>query len=58
LIVHGEIHAYPGGPPRRYYTTEDSYYDVWTDPLGPNFTDAAYRFFMAHPCHLVHGACA
>lgn len=56
-IVHGEIHAYPGGPPRRYYTTEDSYYDVWTDPLGPDFTSAAWRFFAAHPCHLHAGAC-
>ena len=48
-IVHGEIHAYPGGAPRRYYTTEDTNYDVWTDPLGPDLTDAAWRFFAAHP---------
>jgi poly(hydroxyalkanoate) depolymerase family esterase len=48
-IVHGELHAWPGGAPRRYFSTEDSYYDIWTDPLGPDLTRHAYDFFMAHP---------
>jgi poly(hydroxyalkanoate) depolymerase family esterase len=50
-IVHGEFHAWPGGPP---LTTAEPY----TNPGGPNFTDAAYTFFMAHPCRVSHGACA
>ena len=57
IIVHGEGHAYPGGAPRRYFPTEDGYYDIWSDPLGPDLTDIAYRFFMAHPCHLAKGIC-
>jgi len=50
-IVHGEFHAWPGGPP---LTTAEPY----TDPGGPNFTDAAYMFFMAHPCRVALGLCA
>jgi poly(hydroxyalkanoate) depolymerase family esterase len=50
-IVHGEFHAWPGGPP---LTTAEPY----TNPGGPNFTDAAYTFFMAHPCRVTRGACA
>ena len=58
IIVNDEIHAWPGGSPQRLYTTEDTYYDIWTDPLAPDLTDLAYKFFMAHPCRLRHGACA
>jgi poly(hydroxyalkanoate) depolymerase family esterase len=50
-IVHGEFHAWPGGPP---LTTGEPY----TNPGGPNITDAAYNFFMAHPCRVIAGACA
>ncbi len=50
-IVHGEFHAWPGGPP---LTTAEPY----TNPGGPNITDAAYRFFMAHPCRVTRGGCA
>ena len=57
LIVHGEGHAWPGGPARREYTTEDGYWDIWTDPLSPNLTDLAWRFFAAHPCRLQKGMC-
>ena len=38
-IVYGATHAYLDGDPNY----------KWTDPLGPNVTEAAYRFFMAHP---------
>jgi poly(3-hydroxybutyrate) depolymerase len=38
-IVHGLGHAYPGGDPKANFT----------DPLGPDITTAAYRFFLAHP---------
>jgi hypothetical protein len=38
-VVHGLGHAYPNG------NTEAD----WTDPLGPDITSAAYRFFLAHP---------
>ena len=38
-IVHGLGHAYPGGDPAANFT----------DPLGPDVTSAAYRFFLAHP---------
>lgn len=58
IVVHGMSHMYPGGPPRREYTTEDGYWDIWSDPLGPNLTDIAWQFFAAHPCHLVRGVCA
>ena len=58
IVVHGMSHMYPGGPPRREYTTEDGYWDVWTDPLGPNLTDIAWQFFAAHPCRLHKGVCA
>lgn len=58
IVVHGMSHMYPGGPPRREYTTEDGNWDIWTDPLGPDLTDIAWQFFAAHPCHLRDGACA
>ena len=58
IVVHGMSHMYPGGPPRREYTTEDGNWDIWTDPLGPNLTDIAWQFFAAHPCHLHRGVCA
>ena len=51
IVVHGESHAWPGGP--QPTTTE-----IYTDPGGPNLTDIAYRFFMAHPCRLRAGTCA
>jgi poly(hydroxyalkanoate) depolymerase family esterase len=38
-IIHGATHSYPGGDPNYSYT----------DPLGPDITTAAYRFFLAHP---------
>jgi poly(hydroxyalkanoate) depolymerase family esterase len=38
-VVHGLEHAYPNADP----STE------FSDPLGPDITTAAYRFFMAHP---------
>jgi poly(hydroxyalkanoate) depolymerase family esterase len=50
-VVHGELHAWPGGPP---LTTTEPY----TNPGGPDFTHAAYDFFMAHPCKVKHGVCA
>jgi poly(hydroxyalkanoate) depolymerase family esterase len=51
VIVHGEAHAWPGGP--QPTTTE-----IYTNPGGPNITDIAYRFFMAHPCRVHAGVCA
>ena len=50
-VIHGEFHAWPGGPP---ITTSE----IYTNQGGPNFTDAAFRFFMAHPCRVAHGVCA
>jgi poly(hydroxyalkanoate) depolymerase family esterase len=50
-IVHGEFHAWPGGPPLT--TTE-----IYTNPGGPDFTHIAYQFFMAHPCRVARGVCA
>src|SRR5205807_1477799 len=55
VVVHGMWHQYPGGSPRREYTTEDGNWDIWPDPLGPNVTDIAWQFFAAHPCHLHRG---
>jgi poly(3-hydroxybutyrate) depolymerase len=37
--VHGLAHGYAGGDP----------HGTFTDPLGPDITTAAYRFFLAHP---------
>jgi poly(hydroxyalkanoate) depolymerase family esterase len=37
-IVHGLNHAYPNGNTKAN----------WTDPLGPDITTAAYRFFLEH----------
>jgi poly(hydroxyalkanoate) depolymerase family esterase len=51
VVVHGEFHAWPGGP--QPTTTE-----LYTNPGGPNLTDLAYRFFMAHPCRLDGVSCA
>ena len=50
-IVHGEFHAWPGGPPLTAG-------EIYTNPGGPDFTLAAYQFFMAHPCRVAHGVCA
>jgi poly(hydroxyalkanoate) depolymerase family esterase len=38
-VIHGLNHAYP------YGNTDAN----WTDPLGPDVTTAAYRFFLSHP---------
>jgi poly(hydroxyalkanoate) depolymerase family esterase len=38
-IIYGLSHAYPGGDPAASFT----------DPAGPDVTNAAYQFFMAHP---------
>lgn len=38
-IIHGMAHNYPNGDTRASFT----------DPLGPDITSAAYRFFLAHP---------
>jgi poly(hydroxyalkanoate) depolymerase family esterase len=38
-VIHGLNHAYPGG------NTDAN----WTDPIGPDVTSAAYRFFLGHP---------
>ncbi|HET6794556.1 MAG TPA: PHB depolymerase family esterase, partial [Acidimicrobiales bacterium] len=37
--IHGLEHAYPDAPTNA----------TFSDPLGPDITTAAYRFFMAHP---------
>ena len=50
-VVHGEFHAWPGGPP---LTLGEPY----TNPGGPDFTDAAWQFFAAHPCRIHAGVCA
>jgi poly(hydroxyalkanoate) depolymerase family esterase len=50
-IVHGEFHAWPGGP-------QPTASEIYTNPGGPNLTDVAYQFFMAHPCQLRAGVCA
>ena len=50
-VVNGEFHAYPGGRP---LTASE----IYTNPGGPDITDIAYRFFMAHPCTLRHDVCA
>ncbi|HUY64192.1 MAG TPA: PHB depolymerase family esterase [Acidimicrobiales bacterium] len=71
-IVHGELHAWPGGPnlntnPSGYTQpgsdgnpsgNPEGYGRIYTNPGGPNITDALYRFFMAHPCTLSGGLCA
>jgi poly(hydroxyalkanoate) depolymerase family esterase len=38
-IIHGLMHNYAGGDPSV----------AFSDPLGPDITQAAYDFFMAHP---------
>jgi poly(hydroxyalkanoate) depolymerase family esterase len=71
-VVHGEFHAWPGGPAldtsSSAYTQQGSdgnpngdpegYARVYSNPGGPDITDAAYQFFMAHPCTLSNGVCA
>jgi poly(hydroxyalkanoate) depolymerase family esterase len=54
-IVHGEEHAWPGGP--NLNGTQSSA-QIYTNPGGPDFTDAAYQFFLANPCRLAGDACA
>jgi poly(hydroxyalkanoate) depolymerase family esterase len=56
-IVHGELHAWPGGAPV-YVNTTDNQYEIYTNPGGPDLTDIAYQFFVQHPCKVVHGVCA
>jgi poly(hydroxyalkanoate) depolymerase family esterase len=70
-IVHGESHAWPGGPnfdtdPSAYTQPgsdgnpqgdPEGYARIYSNPGGPDITDAAYAFFMAHPCTLRHGVC-
>lgn len=51
IIVHGEAHAWPGGP-------QPTATEIYSNPGGPNLTDIAYRFFMAHPCRVRAGVCA
>jgi poly(hydroxyalkanoate) depolymerase family esterase len=53
-IVHGEEHAWPGGP---NLNTTQSTGEIFTNPGGPDITDIAYQFFMAHPMRPVAGAC-
>ena len=71
-IVHGEAHAWPGGPdfdtnPSQYTQpgsdgnpqgNPEGYGRVYSNPGGPDITDAAYEFFMAHPCTLDNGVCS
>ncbi|HZU80208.1 MAG TPA: PHB depolymerase family esterase [Acidimicrobiales bacterium] len=71
-IVHGESHAWPGGPdfdtdPHQYSQpgsdgnpqgNPEGYARVYSNPGGPDITDAMYSFFMAHPCTLREGLCA
>ncbi|MHB8681457.1 MAG: extracellular catalytic domain type 1 short-chain-length polyhydroxyalkanoate depolymerase [Acidimicrobiales bacterium] len=71
-IVHGEGHAWPGGPsldtaPSEYTQpgsdgdaggNPEGYARIYSNPGGPDLTDAAYQFFMAHPCRLGGGLCA
>ncbi|MHB8719102.1 MAG: extracellular catalytic domain type 1 short-chain-length polyhydroxyalkanoate depolymerase [Candidatus Dormibacteria bacterium] len=45
-VVHGEEHAWPGGP---NLTTTQSSAQIYSNPGGPPFTDIAWRFFAAHP---------
>ena len=60
-IVHGELHAWPGGPNLSAnpsdYGSQQGYARIYTNPGGPNFTDAAYQFFAANPCTVSDGAC-
>ncbi|HEX6488102.1 MAG TPA: PHB depolymerase family esterase [Candidatus Dormibacteraeota bacterium] len=57
IVVHGMWHQWPGGGPRREYTTEDGNWDIWGDPLGPDITNIAWQFFATHPCRLRRGVC-
>jgi hypothetical protein len=38
-IIHGMEHAYPHSDPKT----------VYSDPLGPDMTSAAWNFFASHP---------
>ncbi|MFN2582244.1 MAG: PHB depolymerase family esterase [Candidatus Dormibacteria bacterium] len=53
-VVHGEFHAWPGGP---NLNTTQSDAQIYTNPGGPDMTDIAYRFFTAHPMHADLSAC-
>ena len=53
-VVHGEEHAWPGGP---NLTTTQSTAEIYTNPGGPPFTDIAWRFFAAHPMTAGVGGC-
>ena len=55
-IVHGELHAWPGGAPV-YVNTADNQYEIYSNPGGPDLTDIAWRFFAQHPCRVRHGVC-
>lgn len=71
-IVHGEAHAWPGGPdvttsPGEYTQpgsdgnpngNPEGYARVYSNPGGPDITDALYQFFVAHPCTVRDGVCA
>jgi hypothetical protein len=54
-IVQGELHAWPGGP---NLNTTQSTAQIYTNPGGPDFSDAALQFFLATPCELAGGVCA
>lgn len=56
-VVHGELHAWPGGAPL-YVNPQQNQYQVYTNPGGPDITDIAYRFFLQHPCRIARGVCA
>lgn len=56
-VVHGELHAWPGGAPV-YVNPADNQYEIYSNPGGPDLTDIAARFFLQHPCTVSHGVCA
>jgi len=56
-VVHGELHAWPGGAPV-YVNTTDNQYEIYSNPGGPDLTDIAYQFFAHHACKVMHGLCA
>ena len=45
-VVHGQEHAWPGGP---NLDTTQSTAQIYSNPGGPPFTDIAWQFFAAHP---------
>lgn len=56
-IVHGEAHAWPGGAPL-YVNTGTNQYEIYTYQPGPDFTNAALDFLLAHHCRVRRGVCA